>query len=502
MLKSYPPRALYRTQCQSVFLIAMTSILAIHITHGMADADGATQPASLVASAMFPAAGAKDVCADTPLRLTFDAPPVVGAGKIKVMDALDNSVVQSVDVGEQTATQSIGGLPHYKYYPVIISGNDATIYLPNGSLNYNRSYYITIDAGAFKNEGREYAGINSPNGWRFTTKASPPTAGTPKLTVAADGSGDFCTVQGAIDFVPSANLIRTTIFLRKGTYTELIYASNKNDLTITGEDRKQSVIAYANNARFNPASDQGTYHRGVFLAAGCRDLVISNLTIRDTTPRGGSQAEALILNGNAKSRAIVANVDLYSFQDTLQFNCQTYISNCYIEGDVDFMWGKGPCFFGNCHCYGVRSKAFYTQIRNPAANHGFVYHQCVFDGPEGVTGMYLSRIAPGVYPHSEVVLMDCTLGSAVSPVAWLLNATTRGATAPTTAPDVHFWEYNSHDANGNPIDVSQRLDVSRQLKAPEDAELIANYSKPSFVLGNDWEAQSDPNLPPANGGNR
>jgi pectin methylesterase-like acyl-CoA thioesterase len=462
-------------------------------------ADATTSAATLVASAMFPTAGAKDVCADVPLRLTFNVPPTIGQGKITVMDAADNSVLQSVDVAQQTATQSIGGLPNYKYYPVIISGNDATIYFPNGSLKYGKTYYVTIDAGAFKSEAGDYAGIRGTNDWRFTTKAAAPAAGTSKLTVATNGSGDFCTVQGAIDFVPQGNTTRTTILLRPGTYTELIYAAGKDELTITGEDRKQSVIAYANNARFNPANDRGTYHRGVFLAANCKDLVISNLTIRDTTPRNGSQAEALILNGNTKSRAIVANVDLYSFQDTLQFNCQTYVSNCYIEGDVDFMWGKGPCFFENCHCYGTRTKAYYCQIRNPATNHGFVYHQCVFDGPDDVTGMYLNRIAPAAFPHSEVVLMDCVVGPAVSPVAWLLNGA-RGTTAPSAAPNVHFWEYNSHDVDGKPVDVSKRLDVSRQLKSPDDDQLIANYGKPSFVLGDGWEAQSDPNLPAAAGG--
>ncbi len=259
------------------------------------------------------------------------------------------------------------------------------------------------------------------------------------------------------------------------------------------------MIAYANNARLNPSSERG-YHRGVFFAAGCKNLVLSNLTIRDTTPRGGSQAEAIILNGDAKSRAIITDVDLYSFQDTLQINGQAYVSNCYIEGDVDFLWGKGPCFFEKCHCYGTRSKGYYAQVRNPEANHGFVFHHCTFDGPEGITGMFLNRIAPGIFGHSEMVLMDCELGSAVAPVGWLLNGATRGTTAPVAAPDVHFWEYNSHNAKGEPIDASQRLAVSRQLKSPADDELIGQYSKPSFVLGDDWDPVADPNFPAAAGG--
>jgi pectin methylesterase-like acyl-CoA thioesterase len=458
-----------------------------------ANGDSTNPSAALTAAGFFPAAGAKEICPDTPIRLTFSASPIVGAGKVSICDAGDGSVVQSVDVSAKTATQSIGGVANFNYYPLDISGNDVTIHLPNGSLAYNKTYYVTIDAGAFKSEAGPYGGISGNAVWRFATKSAPPTAGATKFIVAADGSGDFCTLQGSLDFIPGGNTTRRTILLRKGIYPELIFVSKKHALTITGEDRQGTVIAYANNAVFNPSGVQA-YHRGVFLAAGCNDLVISNLTIRNTTPRGGSQAEALILNGNTKSRAIVANVDLYSFQDTLQINGQAYVSNCYIEGDVDFMWGQGPCFFENCHCYGTRSKAYYAQIRNPADRHGYVYHHCIFDGPAGVTNMYINRIAPTVFPNSEMVLLDCVLGPAVSPTGWLLTAAKRGTTVPTTAPNVHFWEFNSHDAQGKAIDVSKRLNVSRQLTLPQDAELINDYSKPSFVLGDNWDAPSDPNL--------
>src|SRR5208283_1609230 len=102
-------------------------------------------------------------------------------------------------------------------------------------------------------------------------------------------------------------------------------------ITILGEDRHRSVLVYPNNARFNPGNDNpyapaggagakphNLYHRGVFLADQADDLVLSHLTIRNSTPQGGSQAEAIILNGGAKARAILNDVDLYSYQDTLQ----------------------------------------------------------------------------------------------------------------------------------------------------------------------------------------
>jgi pectin methylesterase-like acyl-CoA thioesterase len=469
-------------------------VLALVVQSTACLAAVSTTESTLDANALFPAPGAVDVCPDTPLRLMFNAPPTVGHGKIAVIDASHNTVVQTVDVSIKTATQSIGGLADFNYEPLMISGNQATIDLPNHSLAYGKSYYLSMDAGAFTADKVASPSIDKAAGWRFKTKAAPPVTGTARLIVAADGTGDFCTVQGAVDWVPDETKARTTIDIRKGTYTQMVFVGKKHALTFTGEDRAKTVIVYANNAIFNPSSNGG-YHRGVFFASGCNDLVINHLTIRNTTPRGGSQAEALILNGNPTSRAIVADVDLYSFQDTLQINGQAYVRDCYIEGDVDFMWGKGPCFFENCHCCGTRSRAFYTQVRNPVTNHGFVYHHCIFDGRDGVRDMYLSRIAPAAFPHSEVVLLDCILGPAVGPVGWLLNSSQRRKPAPTTAPEIRFWEFNSLDSKGNPIDVSKRLDISRQLKKPADAGLIDNYSNPGFVLGNDWQAQADPNLP-------
>ncbi len=300
--------------------------------------------------------------------------------------------------------------------------------------------------------------------------------GSPWRRMAA---ATFARCRGRLDFVPAGNTTPTTIYLKPGTYAEMIYFTGKNAITIQGEDRKKSVIQYATNANFNNAP--GTYHRGVFLAQRVNDLTLANLTIRNTTPQGGSQAEAIIFNGTPTARAIVVNVDLYSYQDTLQINGQAYICNSYIEGDVDFMWGSGPCFFENCICREMfrqgNSKGYYTQIRN-RTNHGYVYSHCIFDGQDKAAGNLLGRIDPGVYPNSEVVLLDCQLTSAVGDVAWLLS-NDRGA----ATPNIRFWEYNSHDAAGKPVDVSKRLAVSRQLTKPADAELIVQYSDPSWVLG-------------------
>jgi len=450
---------------------------------------------SLGGMTLYPSPGAKDVCPDTPLRIAFDAAPVAGSGKIQIVDASNDAVVDTIDTATPTRTRMIGGVANFNYFPVIIMGNEVAIYPTNDALGYNKSYYVKIDAGAFKDE----SAIGDGKAWGFTTKSAPPAAGSARVTVAADGSGDFASVQGALDFVPENNSTPITIFIKNGTYREIVCFMNKNSISIFGEDRKKTIIEYPNNDKFNnnsggnpfaatapapaaanPRRGGAVYHRGMFLAHHCNDLTIENLTLHNTTPHGGSQAEAIILNGSRDAHAILANVDLYSFQDTLQINGQAYISNCYVEGDVDFMWGTGPCFFENCHAKSVRSNAYYTQIRNTAANHGYVYDNCTFDGSDGVTGNFLSRIEPGRFANSEVILLDCAMTDAVGPVAWKLD---RG----TEAPTVHYWEYNSHTPDGKPVDLSKRLAIFKELKLPADKETIDNYKSAKFVLGGNWE---------------
>jgi hypothetical protein len=474
--------------------------LLIAVQYGCVAAQPAQPPASPpppgVAS-LFPAREARQICPDTPLHMTLASAVSLGkAGKIQIIDAATNMPAATIDVSARTAHQTIGGLTGFQYYPIIITGRQVDIYPPDSSLGYNKTYYVTIDPQSIRDADAAFAGFTKPTDWQFTTRSAPPVKGRTELHVAADGSGDFCTVQGAVDFIPAGSAAPVTIFIARGTYTGIVYFARKNAITFMGEDRAGTVIAYANNNTFNPAG--GPYHRGLFEADRCSDITIAHLTMHNTTPQGGSQAEAIILNGTAASRAIITDVDLNSFQDTLQINGQAYISHTHIVGDVDFMWGTGPCFFEDCTCTSVRPNAYYTQIRNTQANHGYVFDHCRFDGTSGVSGMFLSRIDPARFPYSEVVLLDCVLAGSVGPAGWRLDPPTpaRGGgpppTVPTQAPNVHFWEFNSRDADGNPVDASKRLKVSRQLNADADAAAIASYRDPAYVLGNDWTPKVTP----------
>src|SRR5436190_2624558 len=183
-------------------------------------------PVGAADSTIFPTPGAKDVCPDSPLKITFSSPPVVGAGKIQVFDASNDSVVATIDVTQRVQTKIIGSLPNYNYYPIFITENVAAIVLPE-MLAYGKTYYVKIAAGTFK----DFAGISDDSTWQFTTKSAPPAQGAAKLIVAADGSGDFASVQGAIDSLPEQNATPVTILIKNGTYNEIICIFEKHGIT-------------------------------------------------------------------------------------------------------------------------------------------------------------------------------------------------------------------------------------------------------------------------------
>lgn len=405
-----------------------------------------------------------NLCPDTGLYIAFDQPPQVGkSGRVTVTDS-HGVVVDTIDLAASPQTLMVGGAP-FAYFPVMVSGNIASIYL-HQPLPYNGTYSVTMDPGVLTDAaGAPFAGFSGSQYWTFSTQIAGPGPETNLLTVSWDG-GNFCTVQGAIDWAPANNTQPLTITVHAGApYTGIVHVpANKPFLTVRGDDRNGTVLQYPNDNNLNPSVNS----RSLF-GVDASDFTLQDITLVNTTPHGGSQAEAF--RGN-NLRILLQRVSLKSFQDTLMLQGSGFVTDSYIEGDVDFMWGAGAVFFQNSELKAVTSGGYYTQIRNGQGQNGNVYLNCQLTAADGVTGSYLGRIDPTVYPYSQVVYLQNAMGPQVIPVGWLLNNA-------TTAPNVQFWEYRSTDLNGGPLDVSQRAPFSRQLTATQAAQ----WSDPAFVLG-------------------
>ena len=388
------------------------------------------------------------MCADAQLRIAFAGPAKAGkAGRIQIwqtagMDAGAPFVVDSIDMADGGYSKQVGGKSFF-YWPVVFEGNVATVIL-HAPLPLGGTYGVTVDHGAFVDPGgTALPGITDGSLWTFSTTAVAPAA-QPSLTVALDGTGDTCTVQGAIDLVPAGNTSPIVITLKRGTYREIVYATAKSHVTLRGEDREQSIIAYANNENCN----KGTAARGLVTLSGGSNWVIENLTIHNQAPQVGTNGQAEALHVEAAGKVIVRNANIYSNQDTLLLNGQVYVADSLIKGNVDFIWGTGVAYFDRCEIRTVSRAGYNVQARNTAATYGYVFVDCKLtaDSP-ALTGHYLARTNfsdPSGAPACHVAYVNCQMGSHIDPKGWLV------ATSGVDNSKVRFWEYQSTDLAGAP----------------------------------------------------
>lgn len=407
---------------------------------------------ALAATSFFPSNSASGVCVDSPLKITFDSVPTIGSsGAIRIINSA-GQVVETLDLGV-AHTRTIGGTL-YNALPVIVTGNTATILPRSGVLSYNSTYHVTVDATVFPS----YAGLSGTSAWTFTTKSGAPAANGTYFNVAADGSGDFCTVQGAIDFIPANNSIRRYINIRNGTYLEIVRVSSKHNLAFRGQNRKRTIISYPNNNNLNPSTNT----RPLFNVVG-NDVSFDNLTIHNTTPDGGSQAEALRVNAQ---RCVVNQCDLKSYQDTFLVNSASdtaYIKDSLVEGDADFIWGTGRVVLQNCEIKSL-SGGYVCAMRNPAGQYGAVFLDCRFTRSPGLTGVVFGRVDPNVFPDSAVAVINCAVDAHITALGWTLSNP-----GPTTG--LRYWEYQSTDLTGTALNVSGRAAFSSQINSTQATAL-------------------------------
>ena len=491
-------------------------------------------PKSPAGAEVFPLSGAKGVNPDTHLVLTFASAPTVGeSGYICIYDAESGELVDQLDLsipagptesrtygpecdytavpydyartemptnrntvpGTPSGTAEptppeyqltiIGGFTDaFHFHPVIVHGNVATVYPHNNMLEYGHKYFVTIDDGALVCEG--FSGV-AEGEWTFSTKKSGPSDPF-NLTVASDGSGDFNTVQGALDFIPDFCGTLTTVTVAPGDYEEIVYARNKTNVRIVGAGMDETRVHYANNEVFNPHpllvktnEWPGTFpsRRAAFDLDNCSDITIEDMTI--ATDLYG-QAEGILLNGE---RIALYGVHVIGSGDAIQANGTVYLESCELDGGGDTFLGRGTVFGYRCNFRNDGGP--FSWVRNTAGHHGDVFVECTFSGKEGRLADFgrtgnseiEAKNSARPYPDAEFVVIDCKT-KYFNPAGWGVIA----------QPTQTMLEYNTRDLDsGDPVDVSGRNPRSRQLDAIKDAALIESYRDAAWVLGG-WKPAS------------
>ncbi|MBW3546016.1 MAG: pectin esterase [Bacteroidetes bacterium] len=285
-------------------------------------------------------------------------------------------------------------------------------------------------------------------------------AQTYDFVVAADGSGDFKTVQEAFMAVPDFRKNTTTIFLKKGTYKEkLILPASKTNVRLIGEDVHTTVLTHDDFAskknRFG--EEMGTTGSTSFYVFG-DGFTAENITFENSAGPVG-QAVAVRVDGD---KVIFSNCRFLGFQDTLYPHGRTsrqYYKNCYIEGTTDFIFGWSTAVFENCEIFCKEGSSYITAASTEEGQpYGFVFLNCRITGEAQPNTYYLGR---PWRPFAKTVYINSHLGDHIKAEGW------HNWDKPHAEKTAFYAEYGSKGPGAAP---KKRVAWSHQLTAEQAKE--------------------------------
>ncbi|XP_047311033.1 pectinesterase 31 [Impatiens glandulifera] len=216
------------------------------------------------------------------------------------------------------------------------------------------------------------------------------------ITVAQDGSGDYKTVQEAIDVVPLGNTCRIVIRVSPGIYKQPVYVpKTKNFITLAGIRPEDTLLTFNNTAakiehhQSSRVIGTGTFGCGSTIVEG-EDFIAENITFENSSPQGSGQAVAIRVTAD---RCAFYNCRFLGWQDTLYLHYgKQYLKDCYIEGSVDFIFGNSTALLEHCHVHCKAGGYITAQGRKSSQETtGYVFLRCVITGHGGKEYSYLGR---------------------------------------------------------------------------------------------------------------
>jgi len=436
--------------------------LCIGDIYVMGESDASSDETAPVLVSSNPSNGATGVSANGSIILTFD---------------------EKIKAGQGTATMDGETLT-----PVISGKNAVFAY---SALKYNSDYTFTLPAGVITDRnGNAFGGTTIA----FTTmERRQPTARLFDAVVAQDGSGDYTTVQAAIDAAPEGRATPWLIFIKNGSYNEHIdIPAKKTCLHFIGQDRDKTVI-FDNRL----CGGEGAYSvdPGATVVVKGNDCFFENLTLENSyghEKQAGPQALAL---NTVADRTILNKVALLSYQDTWitpsSAANRAYAKHCLIEGAVDFIYNSGDIYFNGDTLLINRPSGGFIVAPSHAidAKWGYVFMDNVIKATPGinVTDVWLGR----PWHNSPKTVFINTRSYVTIPAAGWYE--TMGGLP------VLWADYNTMDADGNPVDLSQRRDTYYRITTDGDTvygkaknyltdEEAAQYTIKNVLSGDDnWQ---------------
>lgn len=287
--------------------------------------------------------------------------------------------------------------------------------------------------------------------------------------VAQDGTGDFATIQDAIDNAPQNTPVPYLILIKAGHYHEHIYIpEDKPRLFLIGEDKAKVRIS---DDRVSGGPNASPVDVAATVVSHAKDGYFTGITFENswgTRNNDGPQALALYTK---RDRTIVNDCAMLSFQDTYRTanvkNERNYVKDCFIEGAIDFIYGQGNVFFDHCTLNIVTKEGGFIVApkHDEGTLWGYVFRNTTITAPgkPAETSVWLGR--PWLHAP-KAVFIDTRAEVTIPDEGWFDHM----ASLPAVYAD-----HNTTDADGKPLDLSKR--ISTYYKVSEEGDTIWGKAK-------------------------
>ena len=278
-----------------------------------------------------------------------------------------------------------------------------------------------------------------------------------KLYVAKDGSGNYTTLQQALDAVPVNNKKPVTIFIKIGMYKEKIdLDASKRFVTLIGEDKYKTILTYDDHTgKVSPKGDIINTSTSYTFRVKADNFRAENLTIQNDAGFTAGQAVGLESDGD---KASFYNCRIVGNQDILFTNndkSRQYFEDCYIEGTTDFIFGSSTVWFERCHIYSKQTSHITAASTPQQHQFGYVFNDCILTGDTTLRGVSLGR---PWRPYASVTYIHCYIGPHILAEGW------RNWNNTENYKTTRYSEFENYGPGAQPL---QRVSWSRQLSADE-----------------------------------
>lgn len=425
----------------------------------------------------YPAADAADAYPDGWFRLDFDDTPELLTGGIIMLCKEDGTIADTILFADEKLEVWNGVSLSVRDQLVYVKGNSVYFMPHYNALEYGCEYYVAVPRASITGtlDGKSFYenGLSSvAKTWKFKTKERPAVSSTVSVNCSEeDSSADFKSLYAAM-YAVKDNETPTTIQVAEGTYKELLYYKGKSDLTIVGpagnDKGKNCIIEWNNYEKMN----SGTHNRALFYVNGS-NLTLKNISLVNTFRRSAAeqegQAECIYFAGGNDKKLVAYNCSFSSYQDTIQTTGRNWFYDCYIEGDVDFLWGTADAaLFEKCELHTLNDANRNTKTadllvprtakkESTVIPKGYVVFNCTFEVDAGIS-QSLGRVAgTGDFYDQCAVINTNVTGAGLIETIW------NNGTAPVGLEKVdgiqHVgWKDYGVTVNGTALDTSKRAD--------------------------------------------